>query len=73
MSPETLSHNIFGGETYTSHSHTQKREMSYRHSPSNSLSLLLGVTLSGSEAEYVAISKAVKEIKLVYYLLQDSN
>ena len=29
-----------------------------------------GVTLSSSEAEYVAISEAVKEIKFIYYLLQ---
>jgi hypothetical protein len=28
-----------------------------------------GVTLSSSEAEYVAISEAVKEIKFVYFLL----
>jgi hypothetical protein len=28
------------------------------------------VTLSSSEAEYVAISEAVKEIKFIYYLLQ---
>jgi hypothetical protein len=30
-----------------------------------------GVTLSSSEAEYVAISESVKEIKFVYYLLKD--
>jgi hypothetical protein len=30
-----------------------------------------GVTLSSSEAEYVAISEAVKEIKLFYFLLND--
>lgn len=30
-----------------------------------------GVTLSSSEAEYVAISEAVKEIKFLYFLLQD--
>ena len=30
-----------------------------------------GVTLSSSEAEYVAISEAVKEIKFMYFLLQD--
>ena len=30
-----------------------------------------GVTLSSSEAEYVAISEAVKEIKFIYYLLED--
>jgi hypothetical protein len=29
-----------------------------------------GVTLSSSEAEYVAILEAVKEIKFIYYLLQ---
>ena len=29
------------------------------------------VTLSSIEAEYVAISEAVKEIKLIYYLIQD--
>jgi hypothetical protein len=29
-----------------------------------------GVTLSSSEAEYVAISVAVKEIQLIYYLLE---
>jgi hypothetical protein len=29
-----------------------------------------GETLSSSEAEYVAISEAVKEIKFIYYLLQ---
>ena len=29
------------------------------------------VTLSSSEAEYVAISEAVKEIKLIYFLLKD--
>ena len=29
-----------------------------------------GVTLSSSEAEYVAISEAVKEIKFIYYFLQ---
>jgi hypothetical protein len=29
-----------------------------------------GVTLSSSEAEYVAISGAVKEIRFVYYLLE---
>jgi hypothetical protein len=30
-----------------------------------------GVTLSSSEAEYVAISEAVKEIKFMYFLLRD--
>ena len=30
-----------------------------------------GVTLSSSEAEYVAISDAVKEIKFLYFLLQN--
>jgi hypothetical protein len=30
-----------------------------------------GVTLSSSEAEYVAISEAVKEIKFIYYLLRE--
>jgi hypothetical protein len=30
-----------------------------------------GVTLSSSEAEYVAISEAVKEFKFMYSLLQD--
>jgi hypothetical protein len=30
-----------------------------------------GVTLSSTEAEYVAISEAVKEIRFVYYLLND--
>jgi hypothetical protein len=30
-----------------------------------------GVTLSSTEAEYVAISEAVKELKLIYYLLSD--
>jgi hypothetical protein len=29
-----------------------------------------GVTLSSSEAEYVAISEAVKQIKFIYYKLQ---
>jgi hypothetical protein len=29
------------------------------------------VTLSSSEAEYVAISEAVKEIKIIYYLLRE--
>ena len=29
-----------------------------------------GVTLSSSEAEYVAISEAVKEIRFIYYLLE---
>jgi hypothetical protein len=29
-----------------------------------------GVTLSTSEAEYVAMSDVVKEIRLVYYLLE---
>jgi UPF0716 family protein affecting phage T7 exclusion len=29
------------------------------------------VTLSSSEAEYVAISEAVKEIKFLYFLLKD--
>jgi hypothetical protein len=28
-----------------------------------------GVTLSSSEAEYVAMSEAVKEIRFIYYLL----
>jgi hypothetical protein len=30
-----------------------------------------GVTLSRTEAEYVAISEAVKELKFIYYLLND--
>jgi hypothetical protein len=30
-----------------------------------------GVTLSSSKSEYVAISEAVKEIKFMYFLLQD--
>ena len=30
-----------------------------------------GVTLSSSEAEYVAMSEAVKEIRFIYYLLRD--
>jgi hypothetical protein len=30
-----------------------------------------GVTLSSTEAEYVAISKAIKELKFIYYLLSD--
>jgi hypothetical protein len=30
-----------------------------------------GVTLSSSEAEYVAMSEAVKEVKFIYYLLRD--
>jgi hypothetical protein len=30
-----------------------------------------GVTLSRTEAEYVAISEAVKELKFIYYLLSD--
>jgi hypothetical protein len=30
-----------------------------------------GVTLSSSEAEYVAISEKVKEAKFIYYLLHD--
>jgi hypothetical protein len=30
-----------------------------------------GVTLSSTEAEYVAMSEEVKEIKFIYYLLQD--
>jgi hypothetical protein len=30
-----------------------------------------GVTLSSTEAEYVAISEAVKEVKFIYYLLCD--
>jgi hypothetical protein len=30
-----------------------------------------GVTLSSSEAEYVAISEALKEIKFMYFLFQD--
>jgi hypothetical protein len=30
-----------------------------------------GVTLSSSEAEYVEISEAVKEIKFMYFLLRD--
>jgi hypothetical protein len=32
-----------------------------------------GVTLSSSEAEYVAMSEAVKEVKFIYYLLLDIN
>jgi hypothetical protein len=30
-----------------------------------------GMTLSSSEAEYVAISEVVKEIKFIYYLLRE--
>jgi hypothetical protein len=30
-----------------------------------------GVTLSSSEAEYVAMSEAVKEVNFMYYLLRD--
>jgi hypothetical protein len=30
-----------------------------------------GVTLSSTEVKYVAISKAVKELKFIYYLLSD--
>jgi hypothetical protein len=30
-----------------------------------------GVTLSSSEAEYVAMSEAVKEVKFINYLLRD--
>jgi hypothetical protein len=30
-----------------------------------------GVTLSSTEAEYIAISEAVKELKFIYYLLDD--
>jgi hypothetical protein len=30
-----------------------------------------GVTLSSSEAEYVAMSEVVKEVKFMYYLLRD--
>jgi hypothetical protein len=30
-----------------------------------------GVTLLSTEAEYVAISKAIKELKFIYYLLSD--
>jgi ketol-acid reductoisomerase len=30
-----------------------------------------GVTLSSSEAEYMAMSEAVKEVKFIYYLLRD--
>jgi hypothetical protein len=30
-----------------------------------------GVTLSSSEAEYVAMSEAVKEIRFVYFILKD--
>jgi ketol-acid reductoisomerase len=30
-----------------------------------------GVTLSRTEAEYVAMSEAVKEVKFIYYLLRD--
>jgi hypothetical protein len=31
------------------------------------------VTLSSSEAEYVAISEAVKEIKFIFYLLRETG
>jgi hypothetical protein len=30
-----------------------------------------GVTLSSTEAKYVAISEAIKELKFIYYLLSD--
>jgi hypothetical protein len=30
-----------------------------------------GVTLSSTEAEYVAISEAIKELKFIYYLLNE--
>jgi hypothetical protein len=30
-----------------------------------------GVTLSSSDAEYVAMSEAVKEVKFIFYLLRD--
>jgi hypothetical protein len=32
-----------------------------------------GVNLSSSEAEYVAISEAVKEFKFFYFLLRDNG
>jgi hypothetical protein len=32
-----------------------------------------GLTLSSSEAEYVAISESVKEIKFLYFLLYDNG
>jgi hypothetical protein len=32
-----------------------------------------GVTLSSTEAEYVAMSEAVKEVKFIYYLLRDKG
>jgi hypothetical protein len=31
-----------------------------------------GVTLSSSEAEYVALSEAVKEIRFIFYLLRST-
>jgi hypothetical protein len=31
------------------------------------------VTLSSTEAEYVVISEAVKELKFIYYLLSDPH
>jgi hypothetical protein len=36
------------------------------------LAVQKGVTLSSTEAEYVAMSKAVKEVNFIYYLLCDT-